>query len=213
MLNIELIIAAVKYFAFDDPLKCCRKTNIVSSSEKIRIINRGMRINLACKNTQLLFILITLTLVTVSMVLAMVRVNFYDPDFSPEDKLMYSVITARYHDNWVFVRHHRRSTFEIPGGHIEENETPTEAAKRELMEETGAIKFSLVCVSTYSVTQDDETRFGKLYFAEISEIGPVSDISEIGERIFLDYLPVPVTYPEIQPVLFNKVIDYLKCIF
>ncbi len=138
------------------------------------------------------------------------RVNFYDPDFLPGDKLIYSVITARYLDKWIFVRHHQRSTFEIPGGHIEDNETPAEAAKRELMEETGAVKFSLVCISTYSVTQDDETRFGKLYFAEISEMGQVPDVSEIEEITFLNNLPVPVTYPEIQPLLFDKVIDYLK---
>jgi 8-oxo-dGTP diphosphatase len=138
------------------------------------------------------------------------RVNFYDPDFLPWDKLIYSVITARYLDKWIFVRHHQRSTFEIPGGHIEDNETPAEAAKRELMEETGAVKFSLICVSTYSVTQDDETRFGKLYFAEISEMGQVPDVSEIEEIIFLNDLPIPVTYPEIQPQLFDKVIDYLK---
>jgi 8-oxo-dGTP diphosphatase len=140
----------------------------------------------------------------------MIKVDFFDPDFLPVSKLIYSVITARYLDKWVFVRHHKRNTFEIPGGHIEKNETPFEAAKRELMEETGAIKFSLVCISTYSVTIDGMTQFGKLYYAEISEIGPIPDISEIDEIAFLDTLPVPVTHPEIQPFLFNKVIDYLK---
>jgi 8-oxo-dGTP diphosphatase len=140
----------------------------------------------------------------------MFKVNFFEPDFLPADKLIYSVIAAKFNGKWVYVRHNKRLTFEIPGGHIEENETPAEAAKRELMEETGAINFSLVCVSTYSVTQNDETRFGKLYYAEISEIGEVPDISEIGERIFLDHLPDPVTYPEIQPLLFGRVIDFLK---
>jgi len=140
----------------------------------------------------------------------MIKVDFFDPDFLPVSKLIYSVITARYLDKWVFVRHHKRNTFEIPGGHIEKNETPFEAAKRELMEETGAIKFSLVCVSTYSVIINGMTQFGKLYYAEISEIGPIPDISEIDKIAFLDTLPVPVTHPEIQPFLFNKVIDYLK---
>jgi 8-oxo-dGTP diphosphatase len=143
----------------------------------------------------------------------MVRVNFYDPEFSPGNKLIYSVITARYHDKWIFVRHHDRETYEIPGGHIEENETPSDAAKRELMEETGAIKFNLVCVSTYSVTQDNKTRFGKLYFSEIFEMGSVPDISEIKEIILSDNIPVPITYPEIQPLLFNKVIAFLKSKF
>jgi 8-oxo-dGTP diphosphatase len=138
------------------------------------------------------------------------KVKFYNSEFKSDDKLIYSVIVAKYHDKWVFVRHHQRATFEIPGGHIEKNETPEEAAGRELMEETGAIEFSIKCVSTYSVTQEGETRFGKLYFAEIIEIGPIPDISEIEEIAFLDDLPDPVTYPEIQPSLFNKVIAFLK---
>jgi 8-oxo-dGTP diphosphatase len=140
----------------------------------------------------------------------MVTVSFYEPDYSPDSKLIYSVVAAIYLDKWIYVRHHQRSTFEIPGGHIEENETPDEAARRELAEETGAIDFTIVCVSTYSVTIDDETRFGKLYFARISRIGPVPDTSEIAEITFLDHLPEPVTYPEIQPLLFNRVIEYIK---
>jgi 8-oxo-dGTP diphosphatase len=140
----------------------------------------------------------------------MTEVNFYDPDFLPEDRLIYSVVTARYGDKWIFVRHHRRKTFEIPGGHIEAEELPYDAAKRELMEETGAIKFSLQCVSTYSVTMGNETRFGKLYYAIVSEIGVVPDTSEIEEIAFMNNLPVPVTYPDIQPLLFKKVLEYLK---
>lgn len=142
--------------------------------------------------------------------MTIVEVRFYEPDFLPDSKLIYSVVAAKYADNWVYVRHHQRITFEIPGGHIEENETADEAAKRELIEETGAIDFSLVCVSTYSVTMDGETRFGRLYFARISQIGPVPDTSEIAEITFLDHLPEPVTYPEIQPLLFNRVIEYIK---
>ena len=140
----------------------------------------------------------------------MIKVAFYEPEYMSGKRLIYSVIASKYNDKWVFVRHHLRSTFEIPGGHIEENETPDEAAGRELMEETGAVKFSLECVSTYSVTQGGETRFGKLYFADIIEIGPIPDVSEIEEIIFLDNLPDPVTYPEIQPFLFKKVLASLK---
>jgi 8-oxo-dGTP diphosphatase len=140
----------------------------------------------------------------------MVRVDFYDAGFETPEKLIYSVIAARYLGNWVFVRHHQRTTFEIPGGHIEMNETPAEAATRELMEETGAVKFTLECLNTYSVTIDNETRFGKLFLAEITEIGPVPDVSEIAETVLMKTLPDPVTYPEIQPLLFRRVTDHLN---
>jgi 8-oxo-dGTP diphosphatase len=140
----------------------------------------------------------------------MISVSFYEPDYLTGENFIYSVIAAKYQENWVFVRHHNRTSFEIPGGHIENGETPEEAAKRELMEETGAIEFNVSCVSTYSVTIDHETRFGKLYFAEIFKIGPVPDTSEIAEVEFSDRLPDPVTYPEIQPLLFKRVNEYLK---
>lgn len=140
----------------------------------------------------------------------MVRVNFYDPLFVPDGKLTYSVITSRYQDKWIFVRHHLRKTFEIPGGHIEEDETPLDAARRELIEETGAISFKLDCVCTYSVEKENQTGYGRLFFAEISEIGKINDTSEIEGIIFLENLPEMLTYPDIQPHLFKRVIRYIQ---
>jgi 8-oxo-dGTP diphosphatase len=139
----------------------------------------------------------------------MVKVDFYDPGYPVPGKLIYSVITARYLDKWVFVRHRQRRTFEIPGGHIELNETAYEAALRELQEETGAVRFSLICVSAYSVTTDNETTYGKLFYAVIEQMEPVPDTSEIEEIAVMETLPDPVTYPEIQPLLFKRVLDYL----
>jgi 8-oxo-dGTP diphosphatase len=140
----------------------------------------------------------------------MTEVKFYDPLFVPDSKLIYSVISARFNEKWIFVRHHKRSTFEIAGGHIEKGESSSEAASRELMEETGALKFDLECIATYSVTKDGETGWGRLYIAKISEIGPVPDISEIAEIISGDHLPENLTHPDIQPHLFNKTVEFLK---
>ena len=113
-------------------------------------------------------------------------------------------------DSWIFVRHQKRSTWEISGGHIEKGETSFEAAGRELMEETGALKFNLVCIATYSVTKDDETGWGRLYLAEVLEIGPIPDTSEIGEIVLSDHLPEMLTHPDIQPHLFDKTVEFLK---
>jgi 8-oxo-dGTP diphosphatase len=139
----------------------------------------------------------------------MTEVKFYDPLYKPDDRLTYSVISARYNDKWIFVRHHLRTTFEIAGGHIEEGETSLEAAGRELMEETGALKFDLECIATYSVTIDDETGWGRLYLANVSEIGLIPDISEIAEVMLGDALPEKVTHPLIQPHLFRKTLEFL----
>ena len=140
----------------------------------------------------------------------MTEVKFFDPLFIPDSKLTYSVISARYKSKWIFVRHQKRSTWEIAGGHIEKGETSFEAAGRELTEETGAVKFELKCVATYSVTMDDETGWGRLYLADVREIGPIPDISEIAEIVLSDHLPENLTHPDIQPHLFNKTVEYLE---
>jgi len=139
----------------------------------------------------------------------MTEVNFYDPLFVPDSKLTYSVISAKLDEKWIFVRHNKRSTWEIAGGHIEEGESSFEAAGRELMEETGAIKFNLVCIATYSVTIDGETGWGRLYIANVFEIGPIPDISEIAEIVLSDHLPENLTHPDIQPHLFKRTVEYL----
>lgn len=140
----------------------------------------------------------------------MTEVRFYDPSHIPDIKLTYSVIAAKYSDGWLYVRHQKRDTWEIPGGHIEEDESSDEAAERELMEETGAIDFTIGCVATYSVLKDGETGYGRLYLADINTLGPVPDISEIAEVKMLDSLPENLTHPDIQPLLFQRVLQYLK---
>ena len=140
----------------------------------------------------------------------MTEINFYNPLFIPESKLTYSVISARYRNSWIFVRHHNRTTWEIAGGHIEKGETSFEAAGRELMEETGALKFNLECIATYSVTLDGETGWGRLYFADVFEIGPIPDISEIVEIVLSDHLPENLTHTDIQAHLFTRTIEFLN---
>jgi 8-oxo-dGTP diphosphatase len=140
----------------------------------------------------------------------MTVVKFYRPTYNPDVKLTYSVIAARYGENWLYVRHHKRDTWEIPGGHIEEYETSDEAARRELMEETGAVDFNIECVATYSVMKDRKTGYGRLYLAEIYKLGPVPDISEIMEIKMSDSLPEDLTHPDIQPHLFEKILQHLK---
>ncbi|MCJ7447113.1 MAG: NUDIX domain-containing protein [Bacteroidales bacterium] len=140
----------------------------------------------------------------------MTEVKFYRPSFDPDAELVYSVIVARYESKWIFVRHRKRNTWEIPGGHIEKNESSSDAARRELMEETGALKFDLVCVATYSVKKDGFTGYGRLYFAEVYELAEIPEISEVAEIELLNQLPGDLTYPDIQPSLFRETVEYLE---
>ena len=140
----------------------------------------------------------------------MTSVRFYDQSFVPGQKVTYSVIAARFDGRWIFVRHHDRLTWEIAGGHIEANETPSDTARRELAEETGAREFSLDCVATYSVEKDGGTDYGRLFFAEVTKPGTLPENSEIAETAIMDDLPGKLTYPDIQPHMFRKVIEFLE---
>jgi 8-oxo-dGTP diphosphatase len=139
----------------------------------------------------------------------MIEVKFYPSDYIPATGFIYSIICARFKDKWIFVRHQKRDTWEIAGGHIEPGETPMDAAKRELEEETGALNFIIECVNTYSVTENSKEGFGRLYFAAISDLGKIPANSEICEKILLEHLPDKLTHPDIQPHLFNRTLEYL----
>ena len=138
------------------------------------------------------------------------KVNFYKFNEIEDDKLKFAVIMARYMNQWIFVKHKERDTWEIPGGHREEKESIKETANRELREETGAIKFKLNAISVYSVvkekndTHDYDESYGALFFADIEEVGQLPNL-EIGEICLFSKQPKNLTYPLIQPHLFNKV--------
>lgn len=71
----------------------------------------------------------------------MVEVKFYD---SIDDKLLkFAVIISKTNGKWIFCKHRERDTYEVPGGHRESGEDILSTAKRELMEETGAIDFTI----------------------------------------------------------------------
>ena len=136
-------------------------------------------------------------------------VSFY-PAASVEDRLLkFAVIAARYQNQWVFCRHKDRSTWELPGGHREPGEKILQTAQRELREETGAAAAALKPLTVYAVTQDEQTTYGMLYLAEISELEPLSDAVEIGEIRLFDDLPEQLTYTVIQPKLFARALEEL----
>ncbi|SHK19030.1 NUDIX domain-containing protein [Paramaledivibacter caminithermalis] len=122
-----------------------------------------------------------------------------------EKDLKFAVISASFQEKWIFVKHKQRDTWEIPGGHREIGEDINNTAKRELSEETGAKTFRIKPICDYSVMRDDEVSYGRLFYAEIEALGELPDM-EIEKVKLFDMLPEKLTYPEIQPFLYRKVL-------
>ena len=137
----------------------------------------------------------------------MVEVKFYDT--VNDELLKFAVIISQSNGKWVFCKHKERDTYEVPGGHREAGEDILETAKRELQEETGAIKFEIKPICVYSVTgktrvnDTGEETLGLLYFAEITEFTKELH-SEMEKVVLMDKLPENWTYPLIQPKLIEK---------
>jgi len=142
--------------------------------------------------------------------LSEVIVKFHEHEQIADELLLFAIIMARHDDKWIFCRHQDRDTYEIPGGHKEAMESIDQTAERELREETGAEHFSLLPICVYSVTSEADTTYGKLYFSEISKLGSLSSEYEIAEIFHFDSLPDKLTYPLIQPLLYEKTQKWLK---
>lgn len=143
----------------------------------------------------------------------MVKVNFYELNTIEDNKLMFAVIMTKFNGHWLYVRHKDRNTWEIPGGHREENENINDTASRELFEETGATKFKLTPVCVYSVETDENVEytesFGQLFYSEVETLDSILHFEIVETKLF-DDIPDNLTYPLIQPFLHKKILEFLN---
>ena len=115
----------------------------------------------------------------------------------------YVVVLSTYCGKIMLSRHKQRTTWETQGGHVEPGETPLEAAKRELYEESGAVGYEVrpICDYWAGDEQTGEGATGMVFYAEIHERGELPE-SEMAEVRLFDALPENLTYPAITPELY-----------
>ncbi len=115
----------------------------------------------------------------------------------------YVVICSQYKGKILLSRHKERTTWETQGGHIEKGETPLEAAKRELYEESGATDYYIAPLCDYRAGENDgKGANGMVFKAVIHKLGAIPE-SEMAEVKSFDRLPDNLTYPAITTVLFE----------
>jgi 8-oxo-dGTP pyrophosphatase MutT (NUDIX family) len=118
----------------------------------------------------------------------------------------YADIMAVYEGRWIFCKHKKRTTWENPGGHIEAGETPLEAAKRELFEETGAIEFDIEPLCDYWISGKlngvEIAGHGQAYFANVRTLIDLPSQWEMEKICFLDAPPPNLTYPDYTREIF-----------
>lgn len=125
--------------------------------------------------------------------------------FGALERYRYVVILSSWQGRILLSRHRARTTWETQGGHIEPGETPEQAARRELYEESGAVRYAMAALCDYWAG-DEQTGVGasgRVFTAEIEELGPLPE-SEMAEVRLFDALPDELTYPAITPVLFAR---------
>ncbi len=136
------------------------------------------------------------------------EIKFYPLESIENEHLKYAVIVSKYKGQYVYVKHRDRQTWEIPGGRREQGEIIGATARRELVEETGAIQYQIEPVINYSVKSEGVISYGQVFYADILELGQPLE-HEIETVKWFKNSPEFLTYPDIQPILLGKTQEIL----
>lgn len=115
-----------------------------------------------------------------------VQLSFDDHPFSSSPKHVW--VICRFKNEWLLTKHKERG-LEFPGGKVEAGETAAEAAKREVMEETGAVLSSLTYLAQYFVDGKSGNVIKNVYFAEVDQLTKQPTYYETEGPVLLENLP------------------------
>lgn len=117
--------------------------------------------------------------------------------------LRFVIICSLYQGKYMLSMHKKRATWETQGGHIELNETPLEAARRELYEESGVKEATFIPLCDYYGYDDTGWAHGAVFLANIHKLETLP-LYEMKRVELFDELPNNLTYPNVTPILYEK---------
>ena len=124
--------------------------------------------------------------------------NWFALEDVEEGGIGFAVHAAFLGERLVLVRNRARRCWELPGGRREPGEGILETARRELLEECGAVAVEQRACLGYSVSLGDRLTHGLLCLTKLESLpGPLPG-SEIGAAAAVTRLPGPLCYPHIQ---------------
>lgn len=99
-----------------------------------------------------------------------------------------ALVAAKYQGKVLLVFNQWRKVWELPGGIIEADETPDQAAIRELAEESGqhAMSVDYVGWMKFRLKPDDRLELGVLYACELTQIEDFEANEETSKVMFWD---------------------------
>lgn len=122
--------------------------------------------------------------------------------------LRFVVVCSFYKGRMLLSYHRDHQSWETQGGHIEQGETPEEAARRELFEESGVNDAEMIPVCDYYAYDSEGSSNGRVYAAVIHTLGqlPPNEMSKVQT---FESFPDNLTYPYVTPVLFQEAVRKL----
>lgn len=95
-------------------------------------------------------------------------------DNPPPDAPLPLALVALWHSDRVLMAFNRhRQTWELPGGQIDPGETPRQAARRELLEETNHVcqgQLRFVGFASFSLAPDQRAEYGALFTGHAADV-------------------------------------------